>query len=408
MSISTDPPSVSEGAECCSAPLTDIIGTSPFPDSKRRKSLTRLTLNVTQACNLRCQYCYAEFGRYGMAASHEDLQKYADLLLGVIAHYSRIDTVQFFGGEPLLALDRIKLAVSIFREASAKGLILATPKFMIVTNGTLLTEPSVLSFLKENEFVVTVSCDGPADVTNTLRPDASGARKNADVYSRIRAGVLATRAAGIFPGMEATYTRTHQHMGITVTDMLDNAAAEFGQVSVHVAAAVFSPWGDFRPEPNRAGKEFFHASFVSTQRVCKGEPGVLDSVLSLLGTLASKDRVKGYCPAFTSQLSLDVAGDAYPCFMSMSNREQRLGNILNDQWPTPESAQVYQAYRADMSLGPFGNRHEIWYDSLVSACAAADLLSAKKFGTDADYQVHEAVVAGTLLGLSSQFSAVPN
>ncbi|MDR6445518.1 sulfatase maturation enzyme AslB (radical SAM superfamily) [Paraburkholderia terricola] len=379
-------------------PLTALIPGSPFPDSLARKALSRLTLNVTQACNLRCTYCYAEYGKYGKKTSNVELDSFCEQLYKIIEYYSDIYAIQFFGGEPLLAMDKIAVACNLFTEAADRGLLLRKPKFNVVTNGVFLDRDEIIDFLLSKDFGITVSCDGPPEVTNVNRPSTMRA---AGTYGKIAAGVRNAKSAGLNVAIEATYTKTHQHLGISVVDVLDFIWGDLDVPSVHVAPAASSPWGDLRPDVVAAKRDFYLAGYQSARRISSGQGGVLDTTISIFESLAKQERVKGYCPAYTSQLSLDIKGDAYPCFMSMNLEDTRLGNIIDDCWPNERSNRVFQRYRSDMESGPLSKRNNIWFDSLIVGCAAADAQALGRFGVDSDFDVHESIIAGSLIGLVS-------
>ena len=97
-----------------------------------------LSLNVAQACNLSCSYCYADEGRFGGSARMMD----PDLALAAIDRLlagagGRRVTVGFIGGEPFLNRRLIYTCVKYARE---RGRELKTPvSFSVTTNATLLT-----------------------------------------------------------------------------------------------------------------------------------------------------------------------------------------------------------------------------------------------------------------------------
>lgn len=381
-----------------SVSIIELLKSHPFPDLTSRKHLSRLTLNVTSSCNLRCSYCYAEYGKYGSNSKDLDIDEFLDVLERISYYYHTIDRIQFFGGEPLLAVNKIRAAVSFFQGAVAAKVITRMPKFGIVTNGTLLHKNHVISFLKDNNFNVTVSIDGGREITNSLRPKFL--KRSSETYDQVEHGIKCAIGAGIAISTEGTYTVLHQKLGIKPIDVVDYVHDSFGIRSVHLAPAAYSHWGDQRPTEELAVNDFFHAAYTSGIRLCNNDGAMLELALGVATQISKKQRVQGYCPAFTTQLSIDAAGYVYPCFMSMSASETNIGHILHDVWPTEKSLNINSKYITQMSRGRFGARHSIWFDSLVTGCAAADFLANQSYGDDADLSVHEAIVAGTILGIA--------
>lgn len=126
-----------------------------------------LILLVTQTCNLRCRYCYADAGTYsmeGQAILPWSLAKKAVDL----AHTLGIGSVQFFGGEPLLAFDLIKQIIAYCQEQKY------TFQFGINTNGTRI-DSEIAEFFARHNVTVTVSIDGPAEVHDLCRHLPNGA-----------------------------------------------------------------------------------------------------------------------------------------------------------------------------------------------------------------------------------------
>jgi uncharacterized protein len=116
--------------------------------------ITSIALNVEQSCNMRCVYCYAGDGDYGKDSSMS-LSKAQEIVSGLAAGKPYFH-IHFFGGEPLLNFSLIRALVT-WCEA------LGTTKFRysITTNGLLIRE-TVMQFLKDYRFSMTLSYDGKA------------------------------------------------------------------------------------------------------------------------------------------------------------------------------------------------------------------------------------------------------
>jgi uncharacterized protein len=126
-------------------------------------------------CNLACDYCYF--------LSKEDLYPDSDFRMSdaVLEDFTRqyiqsqrVPRVIFAwqGGEPtLMGLDFYRKAIGFQRKYARPGMMIENT---IQTNGTLLTD-DWCEFLKENNFLVGLSLDGPPRLHNIFRKDKFGA-----------------------------------------------------------------------------------------------------------------------------------------------------------------------------------------------------------------------------------------
>lgn len=135
--------------------------------------IQKITLQLTQNCNLRCDYC-AYSGKYNQRThnsgrmSLETIQKSIDFAM------KRSDAVEnlnigFYGGEPLLEFQNIKKAVSYVKEKYNGRKV----NYSITTNGTLLND-EIIRFFIENDVSVLISLDGPKEIHDQNRVFANG------------------------------------------------------------------------------------------------------------------------------------------------------------------------------------------------------------------------------------------
>lgn len=135
--------------------------------------LRALSLNVAQACNLGCKYCYADEGLFGgkaRAMSVETARASIDRLIAEAGSGADI-VVGFMGGEPLLNRKVVHdaTAYAATRAAQAGG----RAKFSITTNGTMVREADAKLF-RDHRFMVTVSLDGAREANDLMRPGRNG------------------------------------------------------------------------------------------------------------------------------------------------------------------------------------------------------------------------------------------
>jgi uncharacterized protein len=133
--------------------------------------LSHLILNTTNQCNLRCKYCSFS-GVYTPRRVHNDsimteetAFKAVDFFLERTGDSKRV-TIGFYGGEPLMNFTLMKKIVEkVNREYK---IIRDKVHFALTTNGLLLTSKKI-EFLKQNEFSISVSLDGPKDIHDKWR-----------------------------------------------------------------------------------------------------------------------------------------------------------------------------------------------------------------------------------------------
>lgn len=100
-------------------------------------------------------------------------------------------TLLLYGGEPTLNEAALEAAVTRARSVDFPGRL----QIATVTNGTALT-PAIVKLLKDHDVGVSVSLDGPADLTDCFR--------NKGTYANATAGIEMLREAGINPGISCT------------------------------------------------------------------------------------------------------------------------------------------------------------------------------------------------------------
>jgi uncharacterized protein len=134
-----------------------------------------LTLELTQKCNLNCEYCC--FGKhYSRYRSHSSGSIDVDIAERAIQYHldkpNSGRTITFYGGEPLLEFDLLRHLV-LYAEKYSKETSNICPKFSLTTNGTLLSD-EIIHFLVEHQFNLLISLDGDAESHNKYRVFKNG------------------------------------------------------------------------------------------------------------------------------------------------------------------------------------------------------------------------------------------
>ena len=178
-------------------------------------------------CNLDCEYCFFlskemlyPGSRFRMA---EDLQEaYIKQLLEAHVRVPEV-TVAWQGGEPTM------MGLPFFRRAVELQHTYARPGQRIVntlqTNGTLLDDEWG-AFLKENNFLVGISIDGPREMHDAYRVDKGGK----PTFDRVMAGLDVLKAHDVDWNVLTTIHAVNADHGRQVYRFLrDNLGATFIQ-----------------------------------------------------------------------------------------------------------------------------------------------------------------------------------
>lgn len=151
-------------------PQTDIL------EHNAKRRVRQLILQVTQQCNLRCEYC-AYSGIYegnrvhsGNRMSFETAKRAIDFYMEHSIDSPSV-TISFYGGEPLLEFELIKKCVDyVSKTVEGKEI-----QFNLTTNGTLLTGERA-KFLADHGISISISLDGSKTEHDACRkfPDGRG------------------------------------------------------------------------------------------------------------------------------------------------------------------------------------------------------------------------------------------
>lgn len=155
-------------------------------------------LHLTNACNLRCQYCYIRKSNEHM----DEVTAYAAIdtvIRSAVQHGYQHIILKYAGGEPGLQLKLIALVHRYAQqEAQAHGLNLQAG---MLTNGTTLTA-SAVQLLRELGIQITVSLDGGIAAHDALRPTLH----HTGSFERVVAGIMTAMDHGLRPDIAVTVT----------------------------------------------------------------------------------------------------------------------------------------------------------------------------------------------------------
>lgn len=278
--------------------------------------LSSLVLHVAHDCNLRCGYCYADYGRYGddFGMMTEDVAlAHVDRFFDQLGERNGV-YVTFFGGEPLMNMPVVYAA-----HARAKARAAAAGKqiaFGITTNATLLT-PEIVAFFHQERFTVTVSIDGPPDVNDRLRPIEGGGGSYEKIMERVR-------GTGVDCVARVTLTKRATDIARIVRHLV---AAGFKEVGVSPVAA-----GDPRFDlgPTELAKVLDGMRALADEFVDWAKQGKIfpfSNLRTVLEQIGAGDPRPLPCGAATALAAADNKGDLYACHRLVGNDRFKIGSL---------------------------------------------------------------------------------
>lgn len=289
--------------------------------------LQSLVLNLTNQCNLSCQYCY-EFGEDKIATPEgkpkfmnwETAQAAVDYFFQDSAGRRALH-ITFFGGETLMNFPLLKRVVEYAREkAAAEGRYI---DFSLTTNATLLS-PEIIRFLSENHVGVTVSIDGPKEMNDQLRVFANGRGS----YDIIAPKVKQLLAGHTTRPIAARVTLTAQ-----VSDVIRifrHLTEDLGFQEVGFAPVTTSSNRLYTIGPSGLDQvlgQFEQLALEYRDAALQGRPHAFSNVSDTLSELHHGVSKSHPCGAGLGLVGVGPSGDIAPCHRFVDSDEHALGNV---------------------------------------------------------------------------------
>jgi uncharacterized protein len=258
----------------------------------------KLTLFLNHRCNLRCTYCYT--GRkFHRPMSSELARRAVDF--GLEQTDRPYLLISFFGGEPMLELERIEATVAYANHRA--GQAGKRMFYAVATNGTLLDRRR-LELLKAHRFQVQVSLDGcPAaqDATRRYRNGRSSYARIETNLKRLLAEGFTVRVVAVVDPKNAAF------LGESFDHLMD----------LGVRQILFSPnysgaWDDAACDTFEAALSDLCDRYAARFRA--GQDVRLDPLNGKVVThLAEGYKEKNLCQFGQQEIAISPSGKIYPC-----------------------------------------------------------------------------------------------
>ena len=186
----------------------DYIDREKAASMQQQALVKALCLHVSHDCNLRCKYCFASTGDFGtghrMTMDFETAKRAIDFVIAKSGHRRNIE-VDFFGGEPLMAMDTVKKTVEYARSIEEEHN--KCFRFTITTNGVLLNDENIEYINREMSNAV-LSIDGRKEVNDDLRPTVNGKGSYDVIVPKFQKLIEGRGTKDYY--LRGTFTRFHQ------------------------------------------------------------------------------------------------------------------------------------------------------------------------------------------------------
>ena len=346
-----------------------------------------LCLHVSHDCNLRCQYCFASTGDFGtgrrMTMDIKTAKKAIDFVIERSGGRRNIE-VDFFGGEPLMAMDTVKATVEYARSIEKEHN--KNFRFTITTNGVLLSDENIEYINREMSNAV-LSLDGRPEVNDRMRKTVSGGGSYEVILPRFQKLVQGRGDKDYY--LRGTFTR---HNTDFASDVMHIADQGFRHVSVEPVVG--------SPDCGYAFQE-------------EDLPGILAEYERLAAELLKRDDVNFFhfnvdlsqgpcvikrmrgCGAGCEYVAITPEGDIYPCHQFVGNEEYRLGSLYDGTFNMELSRKF-----AGLNIYTRPDCQQCWARFYCSGgCSASNLLvngdikKPNRFGCDMQRKRLECAIA---------------
>ncbi|MCL2529030.1 MAG: radical SAM protein [Coriobacteriia bacterium] len=266
--------------------------------------MDNLVLHLTEACNMRCKYCFMPPGSRRM--SEEVAVLAIDLLLASGKDYAR---VTYYGGEPLLEEPLLRTITECIKAKSHIAVHLG-----IVTNGTLIND-SFLEFADEQNLKISVSYDGLKNDDNRLSGDGLALLN----ISRLRDAIIKYQII-------SSSVITPTNIGILHDNVVN--LKELGFRHMNFFFDYSATWKLQHVELLRA--EFARIAEKYVEWLKSGDRVYINKIDDMIACYASDFGLSKTKVQRDMAFSIAVDGNVYPYASAVGNKNLCLGNVTTE------------------------------------------------------------------------------
>ncbi len=287
---------------------------------KQDAPVKALCLHVSHDCNLRCRYCFASTGDFGTGRRLTmDIPTAKAAIDFVVARSGKRRNIEvdFFGGEPLMAMDTVRATVEYARSIEEKAG--KCFRFTITTNGMLLNEENI-AYIDQEMSNCVLSLDGRREVNDRMRKTPGGQGSYDIIVPKFQQLVAGRGEKDYY--LRGTFTRYDLDFSADVLHM-----AELGFRNISVEPAVGSPDCDWaiREEDLPAVLEEYE-KLARALKDRRGEINFFHFTVDLAQGPCVIKRLRG-CGAGCEYVAVTPEGHIYPCHQFVGDPDYKMGDV---------------------------------------------------------------------------------
>ncbi len=283
-----------------------------------------MCLHVAHDCNLRCKYCFASTGDFGVGRKLLDEatgKKAIDFLLENSKGRKNIE-LDFFGGEPLMNMGVVKAIVDYARSKEKEHN--KNFRFTITTNGVLLNDETI-DFVNKEMSNVVLSIDGRKETNDRMRP-STNQKGSYDVivpkYKELveKRGHDQYYVRGTFTKHNLDFAKDVMHLNelgfdqISVEPVVSPADCDYA-ITEHDLPKIYAEYENLacqliEKKKKNEGFNFFHFMLDLEQGPC------------------AIKRLRG-CGCGNEYVAVTPDGDIYPCHQFVGMEEWKMGSVYD-------------------------------------------------------------------------------
>jgi len=305
------------------------INVDPILDKlENRNYVKALCLNVAHDCNLRCKYCFAAKGDYRGKRELMSAQvgkKAVDFLIKNSGNMRNVE-IDFFGGEPLMAVETVKEVISYAKELEKTH----NKKFhFTITTNALILNDDLIKYLHEHMDNIVLSLDGRKEVNDFIRVRADGRGSYDDIVANIKKVVELRERDNKDYYVRGTFTK---HNLDFAKDVFHLADLGFREISIE---PVVGKDGDYLLEEEDLPvlfEQYGHiaAEYIKRKASAQKTFRFYHFNIDIYHGPCIYKRLWA-CGAGRDYLAVTPSGDIYPCHQFIGQKQFLMGNVFGNE-----------------------------------------------------------------------------